>query len=85
MLLVFPFVCGDLSQSMWSILEWVIDFIELSILYFDYFPLNLLHSINESIKLSPEYITLIYLSSDSVGSIINVPATGKDIVGAWNP
>ena len=25
------------------------------------------------------------LSSDSVGSTIRVPATGKDIVGAWNP
>lgn len=25
------------------------------------------------------------LFSDSVGSIINVPATGQDIVGAWNP
>src|SRR5262245_16062105 len=24
-------------------------------------------------------------SSDSVGSIINVPVTGNDIVGAWNP
>src|SRR5690606_3477975 len=24
-------------------------------------------------------------SSDSVGSTINVPATGNDIVGAWNP
>lgn len=24
-------------------------------------------------------------SSDSVGSIISVPATGKDIVGAWKP
>jgi hypothetical protein len=23
--------------------------------------------------------------SDSVGSIIRVPATGKDIVGAWKP
>lgn len=25
------------------------------------------------------------LSSDSVGSIIKVPATGHDMVGAWNP
>ena len=25
------------------------------------------------------------LLSDSVGSIIRVPATGKDTVGAWNP
>jgi hypothetical protein len=24
-------------------------------------------------------------SSDSVGSIMSVPATGNDIVGAWNP
>jgi hypothetical protein len=24
-------------------------------------------------------------SSDSVGSTISVPATGKDMVGAWNP
>jgi hypothetical protein len=24
-------------------------------------------------------------SSDSVGSIISVPATGNDIVGAWKP
>lgn len=24
-------------------------------------------------------------SSDSVGSIISVPATGKDMVGAWKP
>jgi hypothetical protein len=23
--------------------------------------------------------------SDSVGSIMSVPATGNDIVGAWNP
>jgi len=26
-----------------------------------------------------------YFDSDSVGSIINVPATGNDIVGAWKP
>jgi hypothetical protein len=32
-----------------------------------------------------KYYIDFYLSSDSVGSIINVPATGKDIVGAWNP
>ena len=25
------------------------------------------------------------LDSDSVGSIMSVPATGQDIVGAWNP
>jgi hypothetical protein len=25
------------------------------------------------------------LSSDSVGSIMSVPATGQDMVGAWNP
>ena len=32
-----------------------------------------------------QYLSSSSLSSDSVGSIIRHPATGKDMVGAWKP
>ena len=32
-----------------------------------------------------QYLSSSALLSDSVGSIIKHPVTGKDMVGAWNP
>jgi hypothetical protein len=35
--------------------------------------------------MASQNLSISDLDSDSVGSIINVPATGKLIVGAWKP
>lgn len=42
------------------------------------------HCLSETIELAPK-LSQNYLSSDSVGSTMRVPGTGKDIVGAWKP
>jgi hypothetical protein len=49
----------------------------------DFF-VDLDHRLSKTIELAPK-LPINYLSSDSVGSTISVPGTGKDIVGAWKP
>jgi hypothetical protein len=48
------------------------------------FLVDLDHRLSETIELAPT-LSKNYLSSDSVGSTMRVPGTGKDIVGAWKP
>lgn len=48
------------------------------------FLVDLDHCLSETIELGPT-LSNNYLSSDSVGSTMSVPGTGKDIVGAWKP